>query len=515
MERKTSRKRAREAISLSDLQNSPKKASKSMNLFGENPAEAFEAGMKAIRVGDDIEGEKSMRKCLEALETRGSNDDSLHILDDADLPTMVSSQFLTAECYLQLGEIYQSRGDMKTALESFQKSLQIRPNSVAAKVGVGNVVWLNATSDPHLKQVDSLLLEASLQEEGSSSMECPRDIKSRQEALRRRSLLLIQQNQPEQADSILSKLGYKLRLPDLVLRHSHKNTVSSPSESQAAVLNRIIAVTDEALPSHMLAQMRLSFVDNDSSTSQPPALDGSSKHPPLFWREHKYREVRGAYFSYAHRLGEKPQNGLDVIVHHILKIVTKFYPRVKDAKFAEWWAHRRPHSTGHQLHYDSEDEGKGEVRHPIVSTVLYLSEGVGGPTMVTDQRRDQALATFGALAFPKVNRLVAFDGSVLHGVIPGVGYSPSAGARRVTFMCAFWDTLNVRREATDPGPARLIPSLTTSHQRYTWIQMHKVIPSEDKMDNSYKRIWETVSTRDEKKDNQNGVPGYEACFQGI
>jgi hypothetical protein len=60
------------------------------------------------------------------------------------------------------------------------------------------------------------------------------------------------------------------------------------------------------------------------------------------------------------------------------------------------------------------------VRNPIVSTVLYLSEGVGGPTLMTNQYlEDTKLAARGWLAFPKLNRLVVFDGSYLHGVIPG------------------------------------------------------------------------------------------------
>src|SRR4051812_969890 len=43
------------------------------------------------------------------------------------------------------------------------------------------------------------------------------------------------------------------------------------------------------------------------------------------------------------------------------------------ATHAEWWAHCRPHASGHQLHFDSDDEGRGGVRNPSVSTVLYLS----------------------------------------------------------------------------------------------------------------------------------------------
>jgi hypothetical protein len=36
---------------------------------------------------------------------------------------------------------------------------------------------------------------------------------------------------------------------------------------------------------------------------------------------------------------------------------------------------RAEHPSGHQLHFDSENEGRGGVRHPVASAVLYLSQG--------------------------------------------------------------------------------------------------------------------------------------------
>jgi hypothetical protein len=42
---------------------------------------------------------------------------------------------------------------------------------------------------------------------------------------------------------------------------------------------------------------------------------------------------------------------------------------------AEWWVHSRPHSNGHQLHFDSDETrimGGRTPQHPLVSTVLYL-----------------------------------------------------------------------------------------------------------------------------------------------
>lgn len=119
---------------------------------------------------------------------------------------------------------------------------------------------------------------------------------------------------------------------------------------------------------------------------------------------------------------------------------------------AEWWVHSRTHGSGHQLHYDM-DEGRlrtsrgKDVRHPLVSTILYLSPGstpFEQPTLVTTQRFRQLHKTSdtfksisllgnddenesdykendggGWLIYPAENRLCFFDGELLHGVVPG------------------------------------------------------------------------------------------------
>lgn len=90
--------------------------------------------------------------------------------------------------------------------------------------------------------------------------------------------------------------------------------------------------------------------------------------------------------------------------------------------------------AGHQLHFDSDDEGQGGVRHPIITAIVYLSNNVtaapltspsspqppaqawvGGPTLMTDQVLGGPLATQGWLAYPETNRAVFFDGRYLHG----------------------------------------------------------------------------------------------------
>lgn len=88
---------------------------------------------------------------------------------------------------------------------------------------------------------------------------------------------------------------------------------------------------------------------------------------------------------------------------------------------AEWWAHSRPHSSGHQLHFDTDEARikKGEGVHcPAVSCVLYLSEEVGGPTLVIEQKFGEGGkggGSQGGLVYPEENRLLMFDGRLLHG----------------------------------------------------------------------------------------------------
>ena len=102
---------------------------------------------------------------------------------------------------------------------------------------------------------------------------------------------------------------------------------------------------------------------------------------------------------------------------------------------------------------------QASLRHPIVSTALYLTGGLGGPTLVTNQLTGSSkLATAGWMALPERNRLLMFDGGLLHGVVPGNGVAPydeaGGAARRVTLMIAFWGDIRAR---PSPAPAAARP----------------------------------------------------------
>lgn len=68
---------------------------------------------------------------------------------------------------------------------------------------------------------------------------------------------------------------------------------------------------------------------------------------------------------------------IEQVVCRMAQLAAQCFPAVARATHAEWWAHCRRHAVGHQLHFDSEDEGRarlpgGRPRHPIASAVLFL-----------------------------------------------------------------------------------------------------------------------------------------------
>lgn len=94
---------------------------------------------------------------------------------------------------------------------------------------------------------------------------------------------------------------------------------------------------------------------------------------------------------------------------------------------AEWWVHTRPHSCGHQFHFDSDETALcsgQQAQHPIVTAIIYLSPApmgqeniaIGGPTIITDQTlQSENLASEGFTFLPRQNRMIAFDARYLHG----------------------------------------------------------------------------------------------------
>jgi len=104
-----------------------------------------------------------------------------------------------------------------------------------------------------------------------------------------------------------------------------------------------------------------------------------------FWASHGYIcdgvRLASPFFSYVHSLRGPPASGLDRAIRRLQRLAAAAMPEVAEAGHAEWWAHCRPHATGHQMHFDSADEGRGArgPRHPLVSCALFLTSSAGGP----------------------------------------------------------------------------------------------------------------------------------------
>jgi len=326
------------------------------------------------------------------------------------------------------------------------------------------------------------------------------------------ALHLVQEGRAAEARAVMSGMGCEWRLADCVLRYQTTPRGEEDREQGGvdaeAEHGRWVRAVDGALPGAMVARLAKCFGKESA-----------------FWREHRYGVDGGGadYFSYAHRLG--PSGGDDgtgmgqILAWIHAEVVCALWPGAGRARYAEWWAHCRPHACGHQLHFDSDDEGRGGVRNPICSIVVYLSESpVGGPTLVTTQTLgSRGLARQGWLVHPVQNRVCVFDGHVLHGVIPGRGVGP--GGRRVTLMVAFWEDLVMRDpDAQVPCASQPFPK----EGGFTWPRMLEREPDGygPRADGgevrpvALPRVWEAVDDPS-REVPADPMPPYAQCFQGF
>ena len=457
--------------------------------------------------------------------------------------------------------------------------LPLAPRALAASlIGLSSLLTLSPKTMKDLSAAEELLVTASDVCDWAERMEAgPRffpaedvlpldrnilDIKAmRKSAGEKRAMLLCQLGRDAEAATLLSSLGYIHRLSRNVLRYHIKHPPPFDDRSVLGESCRFVRAVDNALPtSKMLDTMRAAF----------------DPYSP-FWSEHGYH-LSSPYFSYVHPLepSSSSQSGLDLIIREIHSVACSLFPSAQEARFAEWWAHCRPHGSGHQLHFDSDNEGIGQVRNPIVSSVLYLTaEGLGGQTLCTNQAFSSAqLATRGWFVTPRVGRLAVFDGSFLHGVVPGrlgddvegddaaeakakaeaeAEAEAEAGGRqerRVSFMVAFWRDIRpqprsdglpgasqpyhsdpkepppyggVKEEVGLPGRGCFGPSLKLSWD-HTWKKAFEGVGTESQMGTRENETREVcplsvdqvfAELSGDSKLEAGRLPSYSECFQGF
>lgn len=182
------------------------------------------------------------------------------------------------------------------------------------------------------------------------------------------------------------------------------------------------------------------------------------------------------------------------------------------------------------MHFDSDEtriQHGGSPQHPIITTVTYVNGDVGGPTVVTDQTLAGPLATSGWIVPPEDNRLLAFDATYLHGVLPGVGPTNSKDSRRLTFMVGFWRKLEAKPRGVDvAGPGQPFPDDTTKMNwskemnfKPEWEQLKREVsqkilskPNEfPKLARRVDCVWEKLPVESTEKEASN----YNKFFQGF
>ena len=403
--------------------------------------------------------ERPLSRGLKRQSQQATANESLTSFKDRLQRIVITSfQQNDAETALERATLCECSGKWEEAREAYSEALLLGPSQpLQCSLRFAQLLHVMATSGSGEDGASEQLLRHAISTAGQ--------LTTRKRALLARLiLLLLQQGRNEEAIPLLMDGRWKYRLASWILCPDEEKHGSEKDGFPGCVY-------DNAIPEGFLQHLQ---------NLLSPASE--------FWTEHGYNEILGSgevgYFSYVQDVEGEAQNTLDLIIRHVWEVLkkTSLFPGLEDAKVAEWWAHKRPHACGHQMHYDSDNEGIGGVRNPICSCILYViaPPGVGGPTLVTNQKLSKAqLGSRGWLVTPRQGRLAAYDGTYFHGVVPGCGKAPSVSEpefqRRVTFMIAFWKEIRTRPFGPDglPGSSRPLPDRSVSEvgpKRYTWHQ---------------------------------------------
>ena len=374
-------------------------------------------------------------------------------------------------------------------------------------------LWLSPSNKQDLDQVETMLRSLwfeKQQDEETTTTTNPKRAKTqvdpcsvKGQAGARLALWLIQSGRTEQADEILKQLSFQCRLSSRLLNgdndetnHPIKTTISS-TPAPCRVYNYFLSNQD---------CQQLFSVFGDISSS--------------YWTDHNYSvEPPSPYYSYLVPLKQLDSFGfLGSLITRLQEALVDWQPLLKTCSAVELWAHNRPAATGHQLHFDTDNEGCGDsaVRHPLVTTILYLTDA-GGPTLVSNQRKaSRHAADKGWTSYAAVGRMAAMDGRVLHCVVPGK--ATTAQQRRVTLMLAFWRRIKVRDEPT-PGAARKFPLDRPWAQALRDPSLQSTAPDSWKLEENrvnsqpLDHVFEDLNG--EPWQITSGLPNYDCVFQGI
>ena len=352
----------------------------------------------------------------------------------------------------------------------------------------------------------------------------------------RQSCVSLSDIDEKEADDLLRKLGYRLRLSKMAFGyplccgcHQYDASNNNKQTSRVGILsdNRIgVAAIDKVLPSSIFDALKHAYRPgsrywsefyNNRACDQEKSLSGENDN-------HTSTQRSNACSFASHNIPLPRCNNSSSAMTHLpdvlqrskslleqVAIITQHrlqdcFPGIRKATSVEVWSHRRSSDGHHQLHYDMDEiklwkqrltrQAKRHKPHsdtetnanneahrrrcndsiscPIVSCVLTIDvpgESVCSmcgrkencaPTIICNQSiiiGNGCQPNTGCLCFPIPNRLLAFEGSLMHGVIPGIPFAHMSNTssdesddredmnsavvhnHRITFMMGFWETV--------------------------------------------------------------------------
>jgi len=323
----------------------------------------------------------------------------------------------------------------------------------------------------------------------------------------------------EEAHEILQDVGYEYRYSDAAILAGlgEGNTTKSkkkPKKMPTSKACEHAEIVDGALPDSQLSLMKEVFCAWDEEED--------------YWVSNRYHEA-SRFISWSHKLGGPPKNGVEQVMWRIRELAERQFPdRMKDVGAVEWWAHSRPPKSGHWMHFDSANDNKGGRATPCMSSVLFLSEGPFPPTLVTDELHtsndttsEMSPDTTAWLVHPKENRLLLFDGTAMHAVIPGDPHPGPRAGRRVTFMCVFWPKGVFCAQQSDGTERRPLPksgawaqTLGKKASKRKRGDEEEALPEGGPSPEFIGQLWVPVASEKGKKKKPKSV-AYGKFFQGI
>lgn len=342
----------------------------------------------------------------------------------------------------------------------------------------------------------------------------------------------------KEADNLLWKLGYRLRLTKIAFGYPRCNCFSTNNNHQLTQVetscseNRCaVSVIDNLLPASIFDAAQHAFRSGSRYWSEfytsgdhcdqgelSKTIDNQSTQRTSHFASHNIR-LRNEASSTTRPISEKLQSSkslleqVAIIAQHRLQ---ERFPDIRKATSVEMWSHRRSSDGHHQLHYDMDEIrlwkhrleerdkkrrkidadteiAKLETKHrqdrfqesgtdgiscPMVSCVLTINvpgesncrlcrtTENSAPTIICNQSIMSGNGSNrGYLCFPIPNRLLAFEGSLLHGVMPGIPFMHTSSIAsseesdgscndagediktdivnnyRITLMMGFWETV--------------------------------------------------------------------------